>query len=332
MGKSDSIKGFVSSILLWSYLPRYATNWIMQLLVTPLLFKHLHPNDPRHRRNWKLVFSLVVGSYLLYTVLQTEHDLPPNFYTLMQTPLSRFNAKQLKTNYKALSLAYHPDKNPGFNDYYVVIVKAYEVLKDSKLRAIYDKFGIDVITSCTTCKTERDYMYRAFSSLFQFYFGTSVFLVLYSLLGQGGFGSYWRYLSLLSVFAVELILLVSAHDTLAKFLFPSRTTAERITILHQLFVVVSIAVAQVGPVWFPPKEDISNRRFAELDQFMNMNAGEAQLGFASAFAPFRDDSKLAGLLQRRMEKAVVDAGLLELNPALQERRNAWRNAKLKKQE
>ncbi|KAJ3020328.1 UNVERIFIED_CONTAM: hypothetical protein HDU68_010231 [Siphonaria sp. JEL0065] len=288
--------------------------------------------DPRHRLNWQLVFSAVVGSYLLYTVLQTEHDLPPNYYTLMQLPLKLFNQKQLKANYKALSLAFHPDKNPGYNDYYVMIVKANEVLKDQKLRAIYDKFGPELISICTTCKTERDYLYRAFSSLFQFYFGTTAFLILYSLMGQGGFGSYWRYLSLLCVFALELTLLVSPKDPLAGFLFPSRTTAERITILHQLFVVVSIAVAQVGPVWFPPKEDVSKQRLAELDQFTNMNMAEAQLGFGGLFAPFQSDPKAAGLLQKRMEKIVVDTQILETSPGLQQKRNVWKNGGKNKKE
>ncbi|ORY29468.1 hypothetical protein BCR33DRAFT_724713 [Rhizoclosmatium globosum] len=302
------LASFGSSLLLWAYGPRLATNWLMQMI-------HLHPMDPRHRRNWQLTFSLIVLLYLLYTILQTERDLQPNLYSLLQVPRAPFNLQQLKSNYKQLSLAYHPDKNPNFNDFMTTVKEPFTVHSTSQ--NLSHKFGIELLERCTRCKTERDYLYHAFSSMFQYYFGTTAFLILYSLLGQGGFGAYWRYLSLLSVFTLELTLLVRPTDPLASFLFP----------LEPL-----LNDAQLGPVWFPPIENVMDQRLAELDQFTNMNVGEAQLAFGSIFSAFKDDAKLAGVLQRRMEKVVAESQILESSTVLQEKKRRFRELKKEKKE
>ncbi|KAI8611285.1 hypothetical protein BC830DRAFT_1141818 [Chytriomyces sp. MP71] len=319
-GGGESMGSFVQSLLLWAFLPRVATNWIMQYFVTPTFFKGLHPNDPRHRRNWCLTFTAVVVGYLAYTVVQVERDLPANFYALFGLTPSTFNTKVLKANYRSLSLAFHPDKNPGFHEKYILIRKAYDVLKDPLLKSAYDKFGMSVVEQCSGCKTERDFLVKGLYSAVYFYLGTAGFMTLYNLLGSGGFGAYWRYWSLFAIFTFEMNLLVSASDSLAWIVAPWRTTADRIAILHQLFVVASIAVGQLGPVWFPSEQQVYEARLAELEQLSMMNFSEAQGAFARLFAPFRNDSMLAGRLQRRMERSLVDSQILERNPDLTRKR------------
>ncbi len=52
--------------------------------------------------------------------------------------------KVLKSNYRKLALKYHPDKNPGDKEAeakFKEAAEAYEVLRDSKKRAIYDQYG-----------------------------------------------------------------------------------------------------------------------------------------------------------------------------------------------
>lgn len=51
---------------------------------------------------------------------------------------------QLKSSYRKLALKYHPDKNPGNNkaeEKFKEAAEAYEVLRDSQKRKIYDQFG-----------------------------------------------------------------------------------------------------------------------------------------------------------------------------------------------
>jgi molecular chaperone DnaJ len=51
---------------------------------------------------------------------------------------------QLKSSYRKLALKYHPDRNPGNNEAeekFKEASEAYEVLRDSQKRKIYDQFG-----------------------------------------------------------------------------------------------------------------------------------------------------------------------------------------------
>jgi len=58
--------------------------------------------------------------------------------------------RQLKSAYRQLSKKFHPDKNPGddtAHDKFVEVSEAYEVLSDSELRTIYDRYGHDGVES-----------------------------------------------------------------------------------------------------------------------------------------------------------------------------------------
>jgi molecular chaperone DnaJ len=58
------------------------------------------------------------------------------------------NGDELKANYRKLALKYHPDRNPGdksAEDNFKEASEAYEVLRDSQKRNIYDNLAIRVL-------------------------------------------------------------------------------------------------------------------------------------------------------------------------------------------
>lgn len=76
-----------------------------------------------------------------------EANLPLNYYDYLDVSPQDFDLKRLKTNYRSLSLVYHPDKvsadGPTSRDpirYYMNLKKGYEVLKNEKSRQMYGNY------------------------------------------------------------------------------------------------------------------------------------------------------------------------------------------------
>jgi DnaJ-class molecular chaperone len=64
-------------------------------------------------------------------------------YKLLDVPKTA-NTKEIRVAFKKLALEKHPDKNPddpGANDLFMKINRAYEILKDDETRKKYDMYG-----------------------------------------------------------------------------------------------------------------------------------------------------------------------------------------------
>ncbi|RKO88361.1 hypothetical protein BDK51DRAFT_32511 [Blyttiomyces helicus] len=277
--------------------------------------------DKKFRKHFNVIYVGVVIAYLAYTFVQVERDLPPSLYTYLDLSPS-FTPQELRTQWKAMSLTYHPDKvqyataeeKAWSEAIYIRLRQAYETLKDPTMKSVYDRFG-DVVFQCTSCKTERDFLMAYLPGSISFYLGTGVMLVLFSVLGRIDFGSYWRFVGLISLAALEACVAIRASP-LPWIFFPWRTPSQKIAILHQLFVVISIAFSQLGPILFPVDRRPLKQRLLELDGISGMLAKESVAMFRAAFEPFAHDPAAAGELQRKMEKLVQDLKVHEADPAL----------------
>ncbi|KAJ3089146.1 hypothetical protein HK102_007109 [Quaeritorhiza haematococci] len=247
--------------------------------------------------------------------MKVDYNMPANYYNVMGVSPTA-TTRELRSKYRALSLQYHPDKvdsvSPEDEALYLRIQKANEILKDEVARQAYDKLG-DEIHDCTRCTTERDYLMSSLTHFITFYASTAVVLIIMGILGKGDFARYWRFVGLLAMSALEGTILFTSRDPLPYF-FPWRTPSEKITLLHQLFIVTFIALSQVGPIWFPadPKGNLK-QVVQDLDTVYKLLYRESAASFRTAFEPYKDDPKAAGLLQRRMEKLTVDQKLLEVD-------------------
>ena len=95
-----------------------------------------------------------------YEVLGVQRDAPEN---------------EIKKAYRQLALQYHPDRNPGnkeAEENFKEAAEAYEVLRDSEKRSLYDRFGHDGLkgTGFTGFSGFED-IFSSFGSIFEDFFG-----------------------------------------------------------------------------------------------------------------------------------------------------------------
>ncbi|KAH6571189.1 hypothetical protein BASA60_007310 [Batrachochytrium salamandrivorans] len=341
----------LQQMLFWSFVPGFATKFVLGAYHTIACPRNTpQPHDPRYKRNYNRAYIVVVVVYLVYSIVQAERSLPSNFHNLLNVGIgSRFEQKQLRTNYVAMSLQYHPvcfilafrfkllliiaspslthlwlhldcklgpmvtpiprskDKShtKDEQDMYILVRQAYETLRNPTLRQAYNKLGMDAL-ECTHCKTERDFVHESTHSWLVFYSVTAGISVLLSILGRMDFGRYWRLSGFFAIAAIEAYLIFSADDIMP-YVLPWRTVSQKIELLRQLFITVSIAIAQIGPILFPVDTRPPRHQILELEQAIDMQTRQAIGSFADAFLPYQSDPKAAGKLQRKMELLALQA-------------------------
>jgi len=66
-----------------------------------------------------------------------------DYYQLLSVSRNA-DTEEIKKAYRQLALKYHPDRNQGSKEAeerFKEVTEAYEVLRDSEKRAMYDRFG-----------------------------------------------------------------------------------------------------------------------------------------------------------------------------------------------
>lgn len=195
------------SPVLWAFLPPQLTTALLPLAtsVLPALFPPSPPGSPQYKRNYRLVFTLLVASWLAYAFASREPQTTCYDVLGVAYPAS---ATELRRAFRSLSRQYHPDRAGASSDAgrFVTVRHCYEVLSDSgdggAARAwAYDHFG-DL--GCGACKTQRDYVRAGVQAAVPFYTAALIGLGVLALSGRASNGAYWRLVLLAALAVAEL--------------------------------------------------------------------------------------------------------------------------------
>ncbi|KIJ15550.1 hypothetical protein PAXINDRAFT_77189 [Paxillus involutus ATCC 200175] len=335
----------------WSYLPDIATRQALSI-VHQLSFKYFRtppppPRSPTYVRHYRYAYATVVLCYLTYNFIDASRGLPKNFYELLWVE-PRTDEGGLKAAFRAFARKNHPDRvGPGGEAHFIDVRDAFEALKDPVVRFAYDRFGPDVLR-WKECSTMKEYLRRGLVNSSMYHLMTGAGLVLFSVAGKPSPIAAWRYLLFISMFALELYLVLSpspspspapsaytfidqapSHTTLLNTLFPKRVAYQHILFLHQIFFFMSVALSRVAPVLFAGLMSIDGEVEGGAVRAMGeriavlANAVERERKFYVDLPPEHLDESTMQALMLEMEDILVENKLKsEVGPI----RSAWDKA------
>lgn len=300
------------NIALWNFVPNFATKALLWMYYKFRGKSEPSPLSARYKADYSFFYTLVVVGYLLFTFMQVVDDLPPNLYSDLGVNV-KISDMDLKATYRKISLKYHPDKvyegmDPATQQStYMGMRKAYDVLKDPKRRAAYDRLG-DAVFDCTYCSTERDYIRHALQHYTMFYLSTGLLFVASNLIGKVTYGAYARFVGLLFLATIEGAMRFHTVDP-TSIVFTEYTTADRVVMLRQIFFCFFIALSTAGPVVWPDKTRPLRQTIDEVAAIVELMGKETAAAFVHVFEPVRGDHDKQKDLQRKMERLAVDLRL-----------------------
>lgn len=166
-----------ANMFAWAFIPGLATSMLQNFYYSfayPLDHAKPQPGSAKFRRHYRNIYTLVVISYLFYTIWEANATLPANYYRILSVNSGdEFSSRQLKISFYKLSKEFHPDKNPSeeAGQTFIVLRRAYDTLNEPVMRAAYDKFG-PAVEKWQHVVTPRDYMLTGLKSAVSFYAGT----------------------------------------------------------------------------------------------------------------------------------------------------------------
>ncbi|ORX77160.1 DnaJ-domain-containing protein [Anaeromyces robustus] len=314
-----------SGALMWAFLPKMATNFIQaryyEWKYAPNSPSKPKQGSPKYKRDYKKIHILVILVYLIYNFYQSMYQTPrqPTLYETLNVSKD-FTTQQLKSNYRKLSLMYHPDKQEPENmaeaqEKYILIRSAYEILQKPIQLKAYEKFGITAL-ECKHCSTERDYLYYMIPAYVMHYAITGLVLFIFFVIFGKGYGRYWRFLVYFGTAAFEANILIADHDPISFFL-PKLLVFEKIEIIRQLNVTFFIALTHIGPDLIPEKHTNVKKSLKELNKLSMALDKQYAVQFVQGYEPFENNPEALNLLQRTMGKLAADIRLFEFKEVQQ---------------
>jgi hypothetical protein len=346
---TSSVSSTLTNVVLWMFVPAAITNFLLRQFYS---FKYAKnspsipkPNSLKHKRNHKICYTLVIGVYFLYCLGQSIYSLEESYYSKLGVRRGS-SRSEIKKKTRLLIITHHPDKSAeGNTEKYHELKKMAEVLENSNLCNIYEKFGDSGVTSVQQSSSKKNFTNDQeirknyiFATIFEwapFFAGSAAVLLLLSITQKSDSMKYWRFICLLVLASYESYLYFVDFTTLdtiylssnVSFLSPMSWISglisyvpfyQRIHILRQLFIYSGLAMNQLGPIWFKATPDLITDKKALLKEIEDIQNGfvseiyqETKYFFDSAFVPFEDNAEMMSLLKRQMGQVVVDLKFIE---------------------
>ncbi|KAK2463039.1 hypothetical protein APHAL10511_004694 [Amanita phalloides] len=275
----------VLNLIGWAIGPDFVTHHVLRIFYSLLGPKfQKQPGSLAYRRHYSYAFSFVVLSYLAYNLIQGIRYMPPSFYQILHVPPTVDDAG-LKLAFRRFAKYHHPDRpevGSAGTELFMRVRHAFDALKNPNIRFAYDRFGPTVLL-WKDCTTPGDYIRRGLIQSAGYHAVVGAALLFWSTIGQPSPVSFWRYILYATLFMAELVLVLSPspHPTGTRFtlpsgpfsifqstsipnveatispvtifhtILPSHVVYQHIQFLHQVFILLSVALSRVAPQFFP---------------------------------------------------------------------------------
>ena len=255
-GSSDegSGGGDIVDFVLYMFVLGPAVEWCLK---SPKVNRGGRPGSATGIALAVLLLGAIAGVKLSYELVSRESN---HFETLgVRVDAATSDVKRV---WKQISLKYHPDKNPddpSAAGKFIKYQSAYEVLKDSNKRDIYNRYGLEGLKD-TSASTDT---WSQLQSLSLFYV---IWLVVGYLLTMGKAsedGRTWAFSGLLCLAVFEYQTKILSVDYLAP-VFPYTTSYEKIELLHKLFPPFMHGARMISQVIFTDIALVNKLRLEEM--------------------------------------------------------------------
>lgn len=153
----------------WMFLPGLATKIFLNFLYNSRLLTM--PTTPvQADLHTRRIRTLVIVSYLFYTIYASLFLRPTNFYELLQVD-THSETEVIRRSFRRLARIYHPDKISGGlknEALFIDLRTAHDCLVEPVKRMAYDRFG-SVVLEWTEAITLREYFTRGLQNSLAFY-------------------------------------------------------------------------------------------------------------------------------------------------------------------
>lgn len=301
----------------WTVIPNYASNFIHNGLIRVLPLSP--PGTAKYARDRRIIYVLVVSSYLLYSLIQAYRDLDPNYFEMLGVPID-VEEKKLRTYFRKLSAIHHPDKG-GDEETFRSLRLAYDTL--SERRFAYERFGPQVINWERT-KTRLEDMMYGFQASVPFYVSSFLFIFVLGWFQGATYGAHWRALSFLTLACINFVIATGPESLpVFQYILPGKVQFEQIKFLQSVSITILIAISQVGPALFPPDLDPNSQEsmmeLAALAKLLNYDVTQTM---QVTHLPFRRGNTITNGLYEKTAEWMVNARV-DMDPEVKEARQNY---------
>lgn len=177
--------------------------------------------------------TYVVGMLVAIAAVKTGYEIAergPNYYSLLDVTRGS-TSLDIKRAFKRMSLELHPDKNPSPSaaDDFAKVKSAYDVLMDTELKDVYNRFGEEGIKA-----NKRVDEYRMLLEIAIFYAAWGIMTFMLTLGKSSSTARQWTMTGLIVMLVVEVMLMLQ-ELALPDWFLPQSTEHEMVLLLHSLF-------------------------------------------------------------------------------------------------